>query len=126
MFMKKSKKYVLFMSFAMIILIPTMAYASASSYQSTYDMQRSVFSREITAKSYVSTYICPDVGTNGANMGIVWAKKYWYGWDGDMKTTDSTRPGSVTFKLKSKDTAHIWLRNFTKDRWSGHVTFTWN
>ena len=57
-------------------------------------------------------------------MGVIWAKKYWYGWDGPVKMTSSIKDRSVTFKTTEK--RKVWLRNFTGIRWTGEVSFEWD
>ncbi len=57
-------------------------------------------------------------------MGVIWAKKYWYGWDGPVKMTSSIKDSSVTFKTTEK--RKVWLRNFTGIRWTGEVSFEWD
>ncbi len=41
-----------------------------------------------------------------------------------MKFTSSVSAGTV--KFKTSKTRKIWLRNFSGERWTGSVTFTWD
>lgn len=66
--MKKicQKKYLIFMAFAMIVLLPLTTEAKTHSYQSTYDMTGGVFSKSYySPTSYITTTIRPKIGTNG-------------------------------------------------------------
>lgn len=113
------------MAFAMIILLLVITEAKTHSYQSTYNMTGGVFSNSYySPTSYITTTIRPKIGTSGCNMGIIWGKKYWYGWDGDIDYVSSTEGGSVTFNVNDK--RRLWLRNFSGNRWTGNVTLTWD
>lgn len=72
----------------------------------------------------MTVQISPNVGAPDCNMGVIWAKKYWYGWDGPVKMTSSIKDSSVTFKTTEK--RKVWLRNFTGIRWTGEVSFEWD
>ena len=117
------KKLYLTLIFAIILTFISVLTVSANSYSSTYNMTGGVFSRDITARSSITTHITPTQGTMNASMGIIRATKYWYGWDGPIKYVNSQSGGSVTHEANG--TYKIWLRNFAGHRWTGHVTISW-
>ena len=80
-----------------IFVIPMSVFAASGSYLSTYDMTGGVFSRYIQPKSIVTVHITPTQGTPDCSMGVIWAKKYWYGWDGPMESTSSVKESEVSF-----------------------------
>ena len=98
--MKLGKTKISMFALAMTIVSTTTVFASAGSYQSTYDMTGGVFSKSIKPSSYVKTTIDPGIGIKDASIGVIWAKEYWYGWDGEVKYLDSTRMEQPNIKLQ--------------------------
>lgn len=123
--MKKSKKSIMATTMGVVccLLISMSVFASSGSYCSTYDMTGGVFSRYITPSSKVTVHISPIQGSPDCDMGVIWAKKYWYGWDGPMESTSSVKESDVSFSSSEK--RKIWLRNFSGVRWTGNVSFSW-
>ena len=120
--MKKTKTLLALM-LTLMVIVPITVFASGS-YSSTYDMTGGVFSKYITPTSYVKTTITPTKGVSGQNIAVIWAKKYWYGWDGSSKSVSSTKGGSATHY--SSATRKVWLRNYTGQQMTGKVTFKWD
>lgn len=119
------KKKVLGICVAVTVMISTtiMAFASGS-YSTTYDMTGGVFSKWIQPTSECKVTINPTKGTSNCDMGVVWAKKTWFGWDGDVKNVSSVSSSTVTFKSSEK--RKVWLRNYAGTQWTGAVTFSWD
>lgn len=105
------------------IIVATSTVYARGSYNSTYNMTGGVFSRNISAKKYITTTIVPKDGTLDGSIGVILAKKHWYGWDGPIKNVNSATGGTVTHKCNG--TYKIWLRNFTTMRVTGNVSFDW-
>ena len=124
--MKNTKIKTIYISLIILICASSsVAYAKAGSYSSTYNMKGGVFSKKwIEPKSKCTVCVNPEVGTPDEDMAVIWASKNFFGWDGEMKWTSSTKAGKVTFKSSKK--RKVWLRNFTGITWKGHVTFTWD
>ncbi len=106
-----------------MFLLTGVAASAAGSYSSSYSMTGGVFSKAITATKSITTTVVPGQGTSGVQMGIIRAKKEWYGWDGPIQYVSSTAGGTVTFSCSG--TYYIWLRNFAGSLWYGNVTFSW-
>lgn len=121
--MKKIKRVTIVLSMFICIFCIT-AFANAGSYTSTYEMTGGVFSKWIHPTSKCTITVYPKSGTDGQDMGVIWAKKTALGWDGKQKWTSSTQPGTVTFKSSKK--RKVWLRNYTGFKWTGSVSFTWD
>ncbi|HAU86077.1 MAG TPA: hypothetical protein DCW90_11445 [Lachnospiraceae bacterium] len=119
------RKYAIFLALLMFVLYPLTAEAVTHTYISSYDMTGGVFSKSYyQPSSFIETTVIPEKGTDDCNMGIIWAKKYAYGWDGDIKYVSSTRGGTATFYTSDK--RKIWLRDFAGTRWTGTVVLKWD
>lgn len=100
-------------------------FAASKSYNTTYDMQKRVFSRSyyMDKKGTMKAVVTPSIG-NGVKVGIQMAQGSGWGQYGDMKSTTTS---SKTASFKTSNAGEFRFMFYSKGgRAKGKLALSWN